>query len=90
MLRPVTVIGLDKPPAEPVAPPLLDTQVAVYPVTALPPLLDGPVNATAACVLPRVAVPIVGAPGSVAGTTAFDEADAEPVPTEFVAVTVHV
>ena len=90
MLRPVTVIGLDEPPAEPVAPPLLDTQVAVYPVTALPPLLAGAVNATLTEVLPRVAVPIVGASGTVAGTTTFDAADPEPVPTALVAVTVHV
>ena len=90
MVTPVTVIGLDKPPVAPVAPPLLDTQVAVYPVTALPPLLAGAVNATEIWAFPRVAVPIVGAPGTVAGMTAFDGADPGPVPAAFVAVTVHV
>ena len=38
-----------------------------------------------------VAVPIVGAPGTVtAGVTEFDAADATDVPAEFVAVTVNV
>jgi hypothetical protein len=40
--------------------------------------------------LPGVAVPIVGAPGTVAGVTEFDAADAVLVPAEFVAVTVKV
>src|SRR4051812_43747041 len=40
--------------------------------------------------LPGVAMPIVGAPGTVAGVTAFDGADAGPVPEAFVAVTVKV
>ena len=37
-----------------------------------------------------VAVTPVGAPGTVDGTAAADALDAEPVPTEFVAVTVNV
>jgi hypothetical protein len=37
-----------------------------------------------------VAVPTVGAPGTVATVTGFDAADAGPVPTAFVAVTVKV
>ena len=40
--------------------------------------------------LATVAVPIVGAPGTVAGVTEFDAADATDVPAEFVAVTVNV
>ena len=58
---------------------------------ALPPLLAGAVNATDALALPAVAVPIVGAPGTVpTGVTLFDAADAAPVPMAFVAFTVKV
>jgi hypothetical protein len=53
-------------------------------------LLAGGVKLTVACVLPRVAVPIVGAPGTVAGVTLFEAAEGAPVPTAFVAVTVKV
>jgi hypothetical protein len=57
----------------------------------LPPSLAGGVNVTDTDALPRVAVPIIGAPGTVAvGITAFDAADGGPVPTPLVAVTVHV
>ena len=56
---------------------------------AVPPFF-GAVNVTEADVFPRVAVPIVGAPGTVAGMKLFDAADAAPVPTAFVAVTVQV
>ena len=59
-------------------------------MTAEPPLLAGGVKVTVACALPAVAVPIVGAPGSVAGVTLLEAADAGPVPTAFVAVTVKV
>jgi hypothetical protein len=50
------------------------------------------VKVTVACALPAVAVPIVGAPGTVgtAGVTLFDAPDAELVPTALVAVTVKV
>ena len=64
--------------------------VAVYDVMAEPPLLAGAVNVTVACALPAVAVPIVGAPGTVAGVTLFEAAEAGPVPSAFVAVTVKV
>ncbi len=57
---------------------------------AAPPLLAGAVNATDACALPAVAVPIVGAPGTVVGVTLFDAAEAAPVPALLVAVTVKV
>ena len=63
MLRPVTAIGLAVP--VPVIPPGLD--VTVYPVIAEPPSLAGAVKATVACAFPAVAVPIVGAPGTVEG-----------------------
>ncbi len=59
---------------------------------ALPPLEAGAVQLTVACPLPGVAVTAVGAPGTVEllGVTLFDGADAGPVPTAFVAVTVNV
>ncbi len=86
LARPVTVSGEAGPDAE--NPPGL--QVAVYEVMGDPPSLAGAVNATVACALPGVAVPIVGAPGTVAGVTLFDAAEAGPVPSAFVAVTVNV
>jgi hypothetical protein len=48
------------------------------------------VNETVACPLVAVAVPIVGAPGTVAGVTELEASEALPVPTPFVAVTVKV
>ena len=57
---------------------------------AEPPLLDGAVKVTLALALPAVAVPIVGAPGTVDGVTLLDAADAAPVPSALVAVTVKV
>jgi hypothetical protein len=48
------------------------------------------VKLTVACPLPAVALTPVGAPGTPAGVTAFDGADAGPVPTPFVAATVKV
>jgi hypothetical protein len=53
----------------------------------------GAVNDTVAWALPAVAVPMVGAPGTVvaaAGVTLLDAADATLDPTEFLAVTVKV
>jgi hypothetical protein len=86
LVSPVTVIGLVEP--VPVKPPGLE--VAVYPVIAEPPLLAGAVNVTVACAFPAVAVPIVGAPGTVDGVTEFDAELAGPVPLALVAVTVNV
>ena len=57
---------------------------------ALPPFDAGAVKLTLACALPAVAETLVGAPGTVAGVTDDDAVDAEPVPTELVAVTVKV
>ena len=65
-VRPDTVIGLDAP--VPVMPPGDD--VTVYPVMAAPPFDAGAVNVIDADVLPAVAVPIVGAPGTVTGDEA--------------------
>ena len=64
--------------------------VTVYDVIALPPFEAGGVKLTVACALPAVAVPIVGAPGTVAGVTLLEAADAGPVPIALVAVTVKV
>ena len=57
-----------------------------------PPLDPGAVQATVTDVAPAfVAVPIVGAPGTVTtGVTEFDAPDAADVPVVFVAVTVNV
>ena len=62
MVRPVTTIGLDEPEA--LCPPVFD--VTVYEVIDAPPVEVGAVNATDACPLLAVAVPIVGAPGTTA------------------------
>ena len=56
----------------------------------MPPLLTGGVKLTVAVALPLVAVAPVGAPGTVAGVTLFDGADAMLDPTAFVAITVKV
>ena len=50
----------------------------------------GVVKVIVAWPLPAVAVPIAGAPGTVFGVTLLDAAEAVPVPTAFVAVTVKV
>ena len=84
MVSPVTVMG----EAAPVA--LRAPQVAVYEVIGEPPLEAGGVNETAACAFPAVAVPIVGAPGTVARVTLLEGAEAGPVPAALVAVTVKV
>jgi hypothetical protein len=55
-----------------------------------PPLDEGAVKATETLALPAVAVPIVGAPGTVAGVAEFEAEDGAPVPTALVAVTVQV
>jgi hypothetical protein len=63
----------------------------VYEVIAVPPFEAGAVYATVAVVAPvAVAVPIVGAPGTAYVVTDALAADAVPVPTAFVAVTVYV
>ncbi|MNU98234.1 hypothetical protein D3C71_883390 [compost metagenome] len=64
LVKPVTVTGEPAPVA--VTPPGL--AVTVYTVMALPPVKDGDANVTVAWVLPAVAVPMVGAPGTTALT----------------------
>jgi hypothetical protein len=65
-------------------------QVAVKLVIGESPFDAGGVNEIVALPLPGVAVPMVGAPGTMAGVTLFDAAEAAPVPTAFAAVTVKV
>ena len=55
---------------------------------AEPPLLAEAAKVTVACALPAVAVPMVGALGTVAGVTLFEAAEAAPVPMAFTALTV--
>jgi hypothetical protein len=88
LASPETVIEPHGAPHVPMKPPGDD--VAVYAVIAEPPLLAGAVNVTLACALPAVAVPIVGAPGTVAGVTLFDAAEGALPPTALLAVTVKV
>ena len=88
LARPPTVIDVHGAVQVPVMPE--GDEVAVYDVIVAPPLLAGAVNVTVACALPAVAVPMAGAPGTVAGVTLLDAADAELVPMAFVAVTVKV
>ena len=64
--------------------------VAVYPVTAAPPEVEGAVQATVIDVSPAVIELMVGAPGTVAGTAAADAVDDGPVPALLVAVTAKV
>ena len=83
-MSPVTVMGEAAPEA------LNAPQLTVYEVMAAPPFDAGGVNAIVACPMPGVAVPIVGAPGTAAGVTLFEGADAGPVPNALVALTVKV
>ena len=57
---------------------------------ALLPILPGAVNVTVACVLPTDAVPIVGAPGTDTGVTAFEDPDAVLLPMLLLASTLQV
>ena len=57
---------------------------------ALPPFEAGAVNVIVAWAFPALAEGEVGAPGTVAGVTLLEDADAAPVPRALVAVTVNV
>jgi hypothetical protein len=82
--KPETVIGLAPVPVnEP------GDEVAVYVDTAAPPVAPA-VYVTVALALPAVAVPIVGACGTVVAVMLLDAEEAVDVPTAFVAVTVNV
>jgi hypothetical protein len=71
LVRPVTVIG----ELAPVPVKLPGELVTVYPVIADPPSLAGAVKVTDAVVFPAVAVPIVGAPGTVIKDLRFWKTD---------------
>ncbi len=57
---------------------------------ALPPSEPGAVQLTPAEAFPAVALPIVGAPGTVLGVTAFEAPESGEVPIAFVAATLKV
>jgi len=59
-------------------------------VIAEPPLDTGAAKLTVACALPAVAVPMVGAPGAMAGVTVFEIAEDTLMPAALCAATVHV
>lgn len=65
-------------------------EVAVYEVIAEPPFDPGAVKDTDTCAFPAVPMTVVGAPGTVAGVTEFDGAEAGPAPAAFVATAVNV
>ena len=65
-------------------------QVTRYDVIGEPPFDAGGVKRNVTCPLPGTVAPIVGAPGTVAGVTLFEAADAGPVPSALVAVTTNV
>jgi hypothetical protein len=64
-------------------------EVTVYPVMAEPPVEDGAVHETVAAE-PPTAVPMVGAPGTVAAVTLDEGVDVELLPAALEATTVNV
>src|SRR6478609_7611881 len=89
LVRPVTTRLVAAAPAGRRAPtwvPAALTTRTENPVMGEPPLVPA-VHRTVAEALPRVAVPIVGAAGAVAGVTEFDRAERAPAPAAFTAAT---
>jgi len=84
--NPLTKIGEQVP--VPVRQP--GVEIAVYPVIADPPLDVGAVKSTLARAPQRLAVPIVGAPGTVYGVTEQLAVLHEPVPLALAAFTLNV
>jgi hypothetical protein len=66
-VSPVITIGEEEPVAETVVLSDVFLAVAMYPVIADPPTLDGAVNVVETCKLPAVVVPIEGAFGTFKG-----------------------
>ena len=66
MVSPVTVIGDDEPTS--VIPPGFAVTIYPFGMMAEPPVLAGAVKVTVACWSPGVAVPMVGAAGTIALT----------------------
>jgi hypothetical protein len=65
--------------------------VTVYPVTGVPPVLEGAVHVITELLFAfDVAVTPVGAPGAAAGSTLADASDSAEAPDPFVAVTLKV
>ncbi len=96
-MRPVLTVQLVAVAPEAVQEPPAGDEVTVYMVIAVPPFDAGSVQLTVAFggltkAMPPtlVAVPMVGVPGTVAGTAAGEAADAGPMPEPLVAVTVKV
>ena len=54
-----------------------------------PPSFAGAANVIVACALPPVALPIAGAPGTVAGVTMLEGAELGLAPTALIAITVN-
>ena len=84
-VSPVTLTG--ELAAVPILPP--GVLVAVYSVIGEPPLFAGGVKTTSTLVSPAIGTPMVGAPGKVKSVTGAEGAEAGPVPTAFLAVTVN-
>jgi len=87
-VSPPTGIVLHGASHVPIAPP--GEAVALNDVMGDPPSLAGGVKVTTARLPTGLAVPMPGAPGTLAGVTLFDAADGSPVPAALVAVTVNV
>ena len=85
-----TTIGDEVPELDPDTPPLLDVQVAVYPVMTVPPVPADPVNVTLMLALPCTTVGCAGVVGTVAGTVAVEGRLCVESPSAFVARTLHV
>src|SRR3954464_13067919 len=65
-------------------------EVTAQPAIGLPPVSAGAIQVTVACPFPGTAATPVGAPGTLRGVTGAEGAEAGPVPTTLLAVTVSV
>jgi hypothetical protein len=81
----VIVIGLEFPMA--VMPVVEETE---YEVIGLPPSEEGGLKVTVAILSPGTTDVMLGIPGTVAGVTGLEAADAAPWPIELIAFTVKV
>lgn len=91
-MRLYTVIGVVVLPARETEMPAGTTEVTVYELIRPLPLSFGAVKWIVACPVPAVTVPMPGASGTscTEGFTEFEDAEAGPFPSEFVAVTLNV
>jgi len=88
-VKEATVVGLDAAEPIPVAPPLLDVQVAVELVMVISVSVNDTTRDASAGVLGSAAVTLVGVFGTGSGSTALDAAEAV-VPSMLTALTMHV